>query len=94
MGTQLRSVTQPNYFRSGKNNTGAAIPPYYVLMQGTSGSVIPVKQTREYEGTAREGGKPVETAYFDGGGRMASAPSETRPEAIQRAVAFLRKHLG
>lgn len=31
---------------------------------------------------------------LDGGGRMVDAETEPRPEAIQRAVTFLRKHIG
>lgn len=65
-----------------------------LLMHGTSGSVIPVEQTRESESAAPARGKPANAAYLDRGGHTASAQSDTRPEAIQHAVAFLRKHLG
>jgi len=64
-----------------------------LLMHGTNDEVIPVDQSREYEKVARALGKPVNAAYFEGAGHMVSVESASRPEAIKRAVAFLREHL-
>jgi len=64
-----------------------------LMMHGTNDNVIPVGQAYEFERYAQTMGKPVEAAYFEGGGHMVSVQSETRKEAIQLAVAFLRKQL-
>jgi len=64
-----------------------------LLMHGTNDNVIPVGQAYEFERSARTMGKAVDAVYFEGGGHMVSVQSETRKEAIQLAVAFLRKQL-
>ena len=63
------------------------------MMHGTSDYVISVDQSREYEKAARGLGKPVTAVYFDGVGHMVSVESQSRADALKRAVSFLRENL-
>src|SRR2546428_1861971 len=64
-----------------------------LLLHGTADRAVPVEQTRQYEEAARNLGKSVIAAYFDGAGHLASVQPESQAAARQRAVAFLREHL-
>ena len=70
---------------------GLAAP--LLIMHGTADEVIPVEQSREYERAALAHGKPVVVAYFEGIGHMPGVRKESKAEARQRAIAFLREHL-
>lgn len=70
---------------------GLAAP--VLIMHGTADDGIPVEQSREYERAALALGKPVVVVYFEGVGHMATVRKESRAEARQRAIAFLREQL-
>jgi len=70
---------------------GLAAP--LLMMHGTADETIPVEQSREYERAARALRKPLVVVYFEGVGHMTTVRKESRTEARQRAIAFLREHL-
>jgi len=61
-----------------------------LIMHGTSDSVIPAAQSREYESAARNLGKPLVAEYFDGVRHM---PSLLNEGARKMGVEFLKKNL-
>jgi len=71
--------------------SGLAAP--LLIMHGTADQRTPVEQSREYERAARALGKPIVVKYFEGVGHQVSRKKESRAEARQRAIAFLREHL-
>jgi dienelactone hydrolase len=61
-----------------------------MMMHGTSDSIIPVAQSREYESAARELNKALVAEYFDGVGHKPSLVSES---ARKRGIEFLQRNL-
>ncbi|MCK1452845.1 dienelactone hydrolase family protein [Bradyrhizobium sp. 35] len=71
--------------------SGLAAP--LLIMHGTADKDIPVEQSREYERAALALGKSVVAVYFEGVEHMVTLRRESRAEARQRGIAFLREHL-
>ena len=65
-----------------------------LILHATADETVPVQQARHYEGALKETGKTYDAYYYEGGSHsFVYAPPALRNDALQRAIAFYKKHL-
>jgi dipeptidyl aminopeptidase/acylaminoacyl peptidase len=67
--------------------------PPFLLLHGRDDRAVPCVQSERLHAALREAGGDVELHTYDGAGHMRAGAPEAATDALDRTVAFLRRHL-